>query len=423
MGRPWATPLIQLTAFAADQVANVYRPLQAMIRLGPLADLMTVGEEFIRLGLDGRIDVVTSSATSRLGAPVTFVLQDETGVWSGANKMISVAETQRRGAAGMGGRVLETTNAPDPSIESVALRTIAGAKKTGDVFVYHREPPASLGDYLDPVCRRRIHEHAYEDVDHVDLDAIEAEAAEILILDPRQAERFFGNRMVAGFGKWTTPEKWDAHAMPKETVAKRTRIALGFDGSDGTANGNRVADSTVLRGCRLEDGFRFTIGYWEHEPDAEGIFGRWYVPRADVMTKIREAFAYYDVVLAGFDPPYWRSEIAELQEEYGEDRVVEFRTGNDQLIAGALDRLTKAETPHDGCPVTRRHVLNAITYVKEYTDDKDERKRLVLVSKASKDSPDKIDGLISDAIANDMRDRAIATGLRRPKKARLMTFR
>src|SRR4051794_33101911 len=79
MGVPWPTPLVQLAAFSEEQTDNVYRPLQSMIRYGPLGDLMRVGEAFIRLPNDGRIDVVTSSAQSRLGNPVTFVLQDETG--------------------------------------------------------------------------------------------------------------------------------------------------------------------------------------------------------------------------------------------------------------------------------------------------------------------------------------------------------
>jgi hypothetical protein len=38
----------------------------------------------------------------------------------------------------------------------------------------------------------------------VDLDAIEAEAAELLETDPAQAERFFGNRIVAGATRRST---------------------------------------------------------------------------------------------------------------------------------------------------------------------------------------------------------------------------
>ena len=81
---------------------------------------MRVGEEFIRIGSEGRIDVVTSSAQTRLGNPVTFVLQDKTGLWTPTNKMIKVADTQRRGVAGMGGRSMETTNCFDPTEQSQA---------------------------------------------------------------------------------------------------------------------------------------------------------------------------------------------------------------------------------------------------------------------------------------------------------------
>jgi hypothetical protein len=110
MGIPWPTPLIQITATSEDQTDNVYRPLQAMVTGGPLGDLIKVREGFMRLPNNGRIDVVTSSAQSRLGNPITFALQDETGIWTANNRMRKVAETQRRGVAGMAGRSMETTN-------------------------------------------------------------------------------------------------------------------------------------------------------------------------------------------------------------------------------------------------------------------------------------------------------------------------
>lgn len=410
-GKPWATPLIQLVATAESQVDNVYRPLQNMARGARLAPMMSVTEGFIRLPNDGKVDVVTSNAQSKLGNPIIFALQDESGLYTTSNKMVDVAKTQRRGAAGMGGRSMETSNAYDPTQESTAQATYRSSQKVDDVFVFWRQPPASLGDYAVEENRRRIHRYAYKGCAHVDLDVIEKEAKELLLEDPRNAERFYGNRAVAGSAKWITPDEWDAPFDPDLAVAKGDRITLGFDGSDGSKVPGRAADSTVLRGCRMSDGFRFTIGYWEHEDLDEP----WYVPRGEVMEKIRWAFDYYDVVLAGFDPPYWRSEVAALTEEFGDDRIVEFTTSNDRLMAGALERLKLAALPHDGCPVVRRHALNAVTHFKEVRDDTDERKKLTLVSKNAKDSPDKIDGLISDAIAVDMRDRAIADGLRNPE--------
>lgn len=217
------SPLIQLTATSEDQVANVYDPLKAMIRLGPLKELMLVRGNFIRILGAGddpdmdRIDVVTASANSRLGNPISFANQDESGLYTATNKMRKVAETQRRGAAGMGGRTIETTNAWDPTEGSVAQTTYEAA--AADIFRFYRNPdlnPAlrdSHGNrlsYRRKDHRRRIHEYAYEGSWWVDLDSIEAEAAELMERDPAQAERFFGNRLVYGAGSWLPDGAWEA---------------------------------------------------------------------------------------------------------------------------------------------------------------------------------------------------------------------
>ena len=83
---------------------NAYRPLVAMIRLGPLKRLLKVREGFIRILRPGinlddddldldRIDVVTASATSRLGNPISDAEQDEAGLYTKSNGMLDVAPT------------------------------------------------------------------------------------------------------------------------------------------------------------------------------------------------------------------------------------------------------------------------------------------------------------------------------------------
>lgn len=213
MGMRHPSPVIQLTATNEDQVGNVYRPLTAMIRLGPLADLMYVREGFIRIaGASGgedfdRIDAVTSSATGRVGNPVSWVLHDETGLYTKSNKMVKVAEDQRRGAAGMNGRTLETTNAWDPSENSTAQRTFES--RVDDIFKFYRIPPAGLswGNKRD---RRSILKYVYSGSPWVNLDSIEAEAMELNETDPAQAERFFGNRLVYGQGSWLRDGLWES---------------------------------------------------------------------------------------------------------------------------------------------------------------------------------------------------------------------
>lgn len=223
MGIRNPSPLIQLTATSEDQVANVYRPLTAMIKLGPLGDLMKVREGFIRILGDSsdedfdRIDAVTANAQSRLGNPISFALQDESGLYTKTNKMVNVAETQRRGAAGMGGRTIEYSNAFDPAMNSTAQRTYES--RANDIFKFFRQPPADLS-YGNKRDRAKIHAFVYKGSPWVDLDSIEAEASELMETDRAQAERFFGNRLVSGSGAWLKQGLWEAAYARDEVAAQ-----------------------------------------------------------------------------------------------------------------------------------------------------------------------------------------------------------
>lgn len=216
MGMPWPTPLIQLVATSEDQVDNVYRPLQAMIKGGPLQEQMKVGEEFIRIGDEGKIEKVTSSALARLGNPIIFAVHDETGTYTKTNKLKSVAKTMRRGLAGMGGRSLETTNAWDPSQDSTAQNTFESLAP--DVFKFFRQPPKKL-KFEDKAQRAEILKFVYDGSVWVDLDSIEADAVELMEKDPAEAARFYGNKLVQGKGSWMPPELWESTEVAVDVEA------------------------------------------------------------------------------------------------------------------------------------------------------------------------------------------------------------
>lgn len=354
MGRPWPSPLIQLLATSSDQVDNVYGPLQMMAKNGPLSEFLKVGEEFTRIGSRGRIDVVTSSAQSRLGNPITFANQDESGLYNDTNKMRKVAETMRRGLAGMGGRSLETTNPPDPSEDSVAQRTLESASK--DIFRFWREPPRHLS-FKDKRERRQILRYVYRGSDHIDIDSIEAEALEIMEEDPAQAERFFGNRMVYGAGAWADAEKWDGRAVSTLVVPGES-IVVGFDGSD-------VNDWTALR-CETRSGFMWTPTFDDGRPMIwnPGEHGG-QVPRLEVGAAVDLLFSRYRVVRMYCDPPYWETEIDAWAEKYGDDVVLRWATYRVIQMHAAAERLltdvnkVNSGFTHDGCPITATHVRNA----------------------------------------------------------------
>ncbi|OZF33188.1 terminase [Rhodococcus sp. 14-2496-1d] len=222
MGMRHPSPVIQLTAVNQDQVGNVWKPLTAMIRLGPLSDLLFIRDNFIRIAGDvggedfDRIDAVTSSASGRVGNPISFAGQDEAGLYTKQNKMVGIAETQRRNAAGMGGRSSEWTNCFDTSQNSTAQRTFESVAE--DVFKFYRKPPTQLS-WKNKLERRKILQFVYQGSDWVNLDSIEAEAAELNETDPDQAERFFGNRNTYGSGVWLRDGLWDEHYAQTATLA------------------------------------------------------------------------------------------------------------------------------------------------------------------------------------------------------------
>jgi hypothetical protein len=355
VGRPWATPWIQVTATSEDQTDNVWRALVPMIDEGPLADLIhDTGETRINLPGGGRIEPVTNSGRARLGQRITFAVQDEVHCWVESNGGWKLAETQRRNLAGTGGRALETTNAWDPSEQSVAQRTAEAA--AADI---HRDhvvpPPASLTNKRE---RRKALKVAYGDSWWVDLDRIDGEVVELAEKDPAQAERFFFNRIVAGTGAWCDRARWDERASWR-TVEDKTPVVLGFDGAD-------TDDWTAIR-AETREGYQFTPTYGPDQRPcvwSPADYGG-QVPRLEVDAAVDELFRRYRVVRMYGDPPYWETELDAWAAKYGDGRVVRWETYRPVQMHAACERLltdvVKADSgfSHDGCPITGVHVANA----------------------------------------------------------------
>lgn len=358
MGTRWPTPLIQILATSEDQTDNIYRPLQAMARYGWLSEQMRVGEGFIRLPNDGRIDPVTSKAQSKLGNPITFAMQDESGLYTKTNGLVKVAQTQRRGAAGMGGRSMETTNPWDPAENSTAQQTYESRRP--DIFKFYRIPPPHLS-YTNKAERRRIHQFAYKGSTHVDLDSIEAEAAELLETDPAQAERFYGNRLVQGLGSWLPDGLWASRGPvvgeAPRIVPDGTSVCLGFDGSDSD-------DCTAIR-LRTIDGYRFTPTYGPDERPTFWDPAEWggSIPRGEVNAAMDEICRRFKVKRAYCDPRDWQSEIGDWALKYGDKVFLEWGTYRIKQMHEALVRvvndLKSGRSSHDGCQITALHVANA----------------------------------------------------------------
>jgi hypothetical protein len=400
MGLAWPTPLIQITATSDDQTDNIYGALRPMIDDGPLSALIPkTGEEFIRLPNKGRIDTVTSNARSRLGQRVTYVPQDETGIWTPQTGMVRVAETQRRGLAGMGGRAEETTNAWDPSEGSVAQRTADSS--TDDIFRLHPEAPLGLS-YRNKAERRKIHRHVYHGCRWVDLDAIEAEAVELLEVDPGQAERFFGNRTVAGADRAFDIERWHDLADSDHDVEPGALIVLGVDGA-------RFDDALAVIATEVESGYQWPVGIWERPEHAADDYEH---PFEDIDAAVSDAFEQFEVWRLYADPQYIDHLVDRWQGRWGDKRVIAWYMNRPRQVGYAVRNFTAAigagDISHADDPVHGRHIANARAKKLNIYDE--DRRPLHSIAKDRPHSPNKIDAAAGSVLSWEARGDAIAAG-------------
>ena len=404
MGRAWDTALIHITATSEEQTDNTYDALRPMIDNGPLSSVIPrTGEEVIRLPNGGEIAPVTSKASSRLGARTTFVVQDETGIWTASNGGHALATTQRRSLGGIRGRSMETTNAWDPAMDSTAQRTFESLAE--DIYKDFRTPPDDLDfDVFDE--RQQIFEFNYADCPWVVIANIEADANELMEKNPREAERFYGNRVVAGSGSWMDMPAYKARVAPR-TARAGSKIVIGFDGSD-------YEDWTVIR-CETLDGFQWTPRF-----KATGKLMIWdpslhdgVIPRAEVLAGIHELFERFDVQRMYADPWRWETDIDNLSGEYP-GKVFRWATNRDVQMHAALERIrTDVRNPdsawcHDGCPTTETHFRNAVELAR--------RGQRYILAKASEKQ--KIDAAMSSVLAHEAAMDAIAGGALRDETKR-----
>lgn len=407
VGRPWPSALVQVTAVSEDQADNVYRALLDSIRLGPLADVLDHGETRINLPGGGRIEPVTSSSRSRLGQRLTFAIQDETHLWTGSTGMITLSNNQRRGAAGMGGRWLETTNAYDPAERSVAQTTMEGAAQ--DVLLDHRTTVAHVSLTNKAELSRALR-RVYGDSWWVPLDRIQAEIADPGTLES-DARRYFLSEIVAGADSFVDATAWDAAARDDEPLAPRTPVTLGFDGS-------KTDDATSLIGCRISDGRLFHIATWE-KPAALDPGVVWRVPSDDVDRVLSSAFEAYRVFYLFADPWKWQDYLDRWSARWPK-KVVEFPTNVETRMDKAIERFQTAfrrgEITHDGDPTIRRHVVAAVVAKGKRKTDRDNAGTPGFYMKlAKKVRTGKIDGAVAATLAWEARGQAIEDGALRKR--------
>jgi len=404
VGRPWATPWIQVTAVSEDQTANIWKSLLPMILLGDLrADIPDTGLTRINLPSGGTIEPVTASARSRLGQRITFCLEDEAHDWTKKNGGRRLADNQRRNLAGMGGRFLETGNAWDPAEHSVAQQTYE-AKGT-EVYRMMLEPgPGSIRNKRE---RMKVLKTLYASSWWVDPSRISAEIDDLLERgEVAQAERFFLNRIVPGEDRAFDARRWAELAKPKTQTTEGALITIGVDGA-------RYFDAIAVIATDVASGYQWNLGIWERPPEAPDDYEH---PFDEVDGVVTEAFRRWNVWRLYADPGSQYANISPLvdkwQGRWGNKRVIAWMMNQPKKTAYMLRAYVSAmmtgDLSHDGDQHFAAHIENARRKtIPQYDED---GVQMWVIQKESPRSPLKIDAAAAGGLSWEARSDAIASG-------------
>lgn len=425
VARPVVSPLIKCLATEEGQAGNTFKTVafiagewgqdthpEVYVGAGGVRRYQSASVVYLPHG--GEVRASTSGSASKDGGLETHVVADETHLYV----LKDLRDMYATIARNMGKRfdadpwLHQTSTAYRPGEQSVFEETLTLWRKgelPASVYVNHREARGRINLADGEHTKAQLRYVYGAAAEWIDLDRKLRDMRDPRMCpDEATAARYFLNRPMSTRDAWIAKDVHERQTR-LDVVTPGEHITLGFDGSLND-------DTTVLRGCRMSDGFLFRIGAW---PKPDGIAGiGWEVPRSDVLATIREAYGRYDVVRGYFDPHEWRSDIDALAEEFG-DRVVSWETRRDIAMAAALDRLhadlMNGVAWHDGDKLAHEHYGNA--YVRMKGGHR-------LVRKEHPQSSRKIDSVVGDALALEARADALADGWSAaPPDTRVVIFR
>lgn len=446
VGRPWSdvrTPLVQVAAASEKQTKNSWDPLLEMLNPEldpPIFDnypgLEPLGT-FVNLPR-GKIEPITSSATSAKGNKAVFAILDQTEEWTSSNGGTRLASTMRNNATKIGGSLIETPNAYTPGMKSVAEATaqaframVEGRTKLDRGILYdHREAPGEtdLGDAKSLMAGLR---YAYGDSsDHPDGCVLHDPACAPgwspvegimhsfwqLDNDPQVMRADFLNQVTHAADSWLSQPEWSAVKDESARIVDGDMVTLGFDGAVRD-------DSTALAMCRVSDGHVELVDVWEKDPRDPD----WQVDRGKVHAAVADAMGRFDVIGFYCDPPYWQDAVDSWTQQYGHrmrvglpSRPLEWWTNRAPAMVAALERFHSAvlngDLSHRGevdrlASTLTTHVLNA--------RNREAGRSGFAIAKEHPKSDRKIDAAMAAVLAYECRADAVAKGYGQPRKRRV----
>jgi phage terminase large subunit-like protein len=387
VGRPVTSPEVLCVATEEDQAGITYGNVSFMLANGEAADSYPVDVGLTRTFLDGGgvIEPITAAATSKDGGKSTFIVCDETHLWTDPrlkrlHAVLTRNITKRRIANGW---LLETSTMYAPGEGSIAEETHKAAGAASFLFD-HRQAPMDLdlgddGALRDALVRVYGPAAAWTNIDGIIADEFR---------NPTKREsdnrRYWLNQPVRTEDTWLVPGAWDACADLAREIDEGDEVVVGFDGSY-----NR--DSTAIVACTVgPDPHLEMVAVWERGPDDPAD---WIVPAIEVMETIRATCAVWRVREIAADPYLWRSDLEALRDEGLP--IVEFKQSGPAMIAACqrvFELVMSGAISHDGDVDIARHVANAVTK----TDARGTR-----ITKASKSSTQHVDLAVAAVMAVD----------------------
>lgn len=368
VGRPLTYAEVLNVATEESQAGNTYDAVYYMLHPdscseGLLADYGRIDVGLTRINLPdkrGFIEPVTSSDSSKDGGKSTFIVADETHLWTLPRLVrlhgIMTRNLLKRKIAS--GWMLETSTMYAPGEGSVAESTHAYAQGIAEgrvrdrtLLFDHRQ--ASMDhDLTRKSGRLKALREAYGPAaEWMNLDAIAASWD-----DPQVKEadfrRYWLNQPVSTSGSWLPFGAWDSCAAPGE-IPDGTDVVLALDGSfNGDTTG--IVAVTVADVPHIQ-----VVKAWERPADMTA--DNWRVPIADVEEHIRAAGLRWRVLEVTADPYRWQRSLEALEADGLP--VTEFPQSAQRMTPATkafYDAVVNRAVTHSGDPMLTRHVANAV---------------------------------------------------------------
>lgn len=415
LGKRRNAPWVQIAAVSYQQVMNTFDPVRGAIAEGPIVPDYAIdpGKTLVQFkhGKIGKVEPVTASSASLEGARPTFVVGDEIHHWlysQGGQKMVEVI---KRNLAKVGGRAVFTTNAHDPSEETVGraeYEAFLSRRADGgldDVLYDCAEASPESWDPADPERVREGLREAYGDSAWVDLDRLLAEIYDPTA-DAQEKRRFYMNQVVASSTAWLDPLDVDAAAISRSAPDDGEMITLGFDGSRGH-------DATALIACEVSSGYCWPVGVWQKPDGPDGV--GWEVDRDAVDTAVRTAFERWDVVAFFADLAFFEGYVDRWAEDFRESLFTKAAPGHS--VAFDMRRRTKDFTfaAESTVAAFEDRSISIAADPRLMTHLKNARRRPnafgVALGKESRESERKVDAAVTLVLAREARRKAIEVGV------------